>query len=380
MAKHALLSASASKMWTECTPSAKLNATAEERASPYAAEGTDAHALCQYLVEKEYGIPTKDPTEDLSYYNEEMQECAEIYLNKIKEIMADVLLTDKNPTVLVEQRVNFSRWVPEGFGTADCIILADGTTHVIDYKHGAGILVPAEDNIQMKCYALGVLSMFGEICDVETICMTIIQPRKENIASWSISVEDLLKWADEYLSPRAQLAYSGEGEFVSGPHCQFCKVNATCRKRAEANLELARYHFKSPETLDNTEIADVLSQADELVSWANDVKEYALARALSGTKFEGFKLVEGRSIRKYTDADAVAKAVTDAGYDPYEMKVLGITAMTKRLGKQRFDELLGGYICKPHGRPTLVTEKDKRPEYISAAEVFKDLDGGNDYE
>lgn len=380
MAKHALLSASASKMWTECTPSAKLNAQAEERASPYAAEGTDAHALCQYLVEKEYGIPTEDPTEHLSYYNEEMQECAEIYLSTIKEIMADVLKTCSDPKVLVEQRVNFSRWVPEGFGTADCIILADGTIHIIDYKHGAGILVPAEDNIQMKCYALGALSMFGDIFDADTICMTIVQPRKENISSWSISVEELLKWADEYLSPRAKLAYAGEGEFVAGAHCQFCKVKATCRKRAEANLELAKYEFKLPDTLDDTEISDVLSQVDELVSWANDVKEYALSKALAGTKFEGFKLVEGRSTRKYTDDTAVAQAVTDAGYDPFEKKLLGITAMTKLLGKQKFEEILGAYICKPQGKPTLVTVNDKRPEYNSAVEDFKNLSGGNDYE
>lgn len=380
MAKHALLSASASKMWTECTPSAKLNAQAEERASPYAAEGTDAHTLCQYLVEKEYGIPTEDPTEHLSYYNEEMQECAEIYLSTIKEIMADVLKICSDPKVLVEQRVNFSRWVPEGFGTADCIILADGTIHIIDYKHGAGILVPAEDNIQMKCYALGALSMFGDIFDADTICMTIVQPRKENISSWIISVEELLKWADEYLSPRAKLAYAGEGEFVAGAHCQFCKVKATCRKRAEANLELAKYEFKLPDTLDDTEISDVLSQVDELVSWANDVKEYALSKSLAGTKFEGFKLVEGRSMRKYTDDTAVAQAVTDAGYDPFERKLLGITAMTKLLGKQKFEEILGAYICKPRGKPTLVTVNDKRPEYNSAVEDFKDLSGGNDYE
>lgn len=380
MAKHALLSASASKMWTECTPSAKLNAQAEERASPYAAEGTDAHALCQYLVEKEYGITTEDPTEHLSYYNEDMQECAEIYLSTIKEIMADVLKTCSDPKILVEQRVNFSRWVPEGFGTADCIILADGTIHIIDYKHGAGILVPAEDNIQMKCYALGALSMFGDIFDVDSVCMTIVQPRKENISSWTISVEDLLTWAEEFLKPRAHLAYEGKGEFVAGSHCQFCKVKATCRKRAEANLELAQHDFALPETLDNTEIAVILSKVDDLVSWARDVKEYALDQALAGQKFDGYKVVEGRSTRKYTDEDAVAYAAKEAGYNPFEQKLLGITAMTKLMGKTNFEDILGAYITKPQGKPTLVPITDKRPEFNSAVSDFNDNNGGNDNE
>lgn len=380
MAKHALLSASASKMWTECTPSAKLNAQAEERASPYADEGTDAHALCQYLVEKEYGITTEDPTEHLSYYNEDMQECAEIYLSTIKEIMADVLKTCSDPKILVEQKVNFSRWVPEGFGTADCIILADGTIHIIDYKHGAGILVPAEDNIQMKCYALGALSMFGDIFDVDSVCMTIVQPRKENISSWTISVEDLLTWAEDFLKPRAHLAYEGKGEFVAGSHCQFCKVKATCRKRAEANLELAQHDFALPETLDNTEIAVILSKVDDLVSWASDVKEYALDQALAGQKFDGYKVVEGRSTRKYTDEDAVAYAAKEAGYNPFEQKVLGITAMTKLMGKTNFEDILGAYITKPQGKPTLVPITDKRPEFNSAVSDFNDNNGGNDNE
>lgn len=372
MPKHALLSASAAKRWSECTPSARLNEGVEERASPYAQEGTDAHALCQYLVEKEFGMPTKDPTEDLSYYNQEMQECAEIYLGCVKEIMAEVKKTCTDPEIFVEQRVNFSRWVPEGFGTADCIILADGTLHVIDYKHGAGIMVSAEENTQMKCYALGTLDMFGDLYDVDFITMHIIQPRKENISSWTVSVADLLSWADEFLAPRAALAFDGTGDFVAGPHCQFCKVKATCRKRAEANLELARHEFELPATLDDTEISVVLSKIDDLVSWANDVKEYALAQALAGKKYEGFKVVEGRSTRKYTNEDMVAEAVTLAGFDPYEKKLLGITAMTSLLGKKKFEEILGNLTCKPLGKPTLVANSDKRPEMNSAAEDFKD--------
>ena len=377
---HSILSASAAKRWTECPPSAKLNEGVEERASPYAMQGTDAHTLGQYFIEDEFGIPTRDPTEDLTYYDQEMQECAEIYLATVKEKVAEVKETYPEPVILVEQRVKFDQWVPGGFGTADCIILADGTIHVIDYKHGAGILVPAENNIQMKCYALGALSLFGDIYDIDNICMTIVQPRKDNISSWSISTDELLTWADEYLKPRAELAYKGEGEFNAGSHCQFCKIKATCRKRAEANLELAKHEFALPDTLDDTEISVILSKVDDLVSWANDVKEYALNQALAGHKFDGYKLVEGRSTRKYIDEDAVAVAVSNAGYDPYEHKVLGVTAMTKLLGKTNFEDILGAYISKPQGKPTLVPNTDKRPEFNSAVSDFNDNIGGKNYE
>ena len=372
MAKHALLPPSSAKRWTTCTPSALLNQQAEDEPSPYAQEGTDAHLLCSYLLEKEYGIETKDPTEDLTYYNEEMQQCAEIYLQTINEIVAEVKKTCQNPAIFVEQRVDFSRWVPDGFGTADCIILADGITHVCDYKHGVGVFVDATDNIQMKCYALGVISMFGGIYDFDEICMHIIQPRKENISSWSIKVSDLLTWADAFLAPKAQLAIKREGEFVAGSHCQFCKVKATCRKRAEANLELAKHEFKLPETLTDTEISVILDKVDNLVSWANDVKTYALSESLKGKKFDGFKVVEGRSVRKYIDEAAVAAAVSNEGFDPYKKEVLGISAMTSLLGKKKFEEVLGNYITKPKGKPVLVPINDKRPEYNLAAEDFKE--------
>ncbi|WP_026524745.1 DUF2800 domain-containing protein [Butyrivibrio sp. MB2005] len=372
MVKHAILSASSAERWSKCTPSALLNQQAADIPSPYAQEGTDAHLLCSYLLEREYGIETRDPTENLTYYNQEMQECAEIYLQTVNEIMADVKKVCPDPVIFVEQKVDFSKWVPGGFGTADCILLADGITHVCDYKHGAGVFVDATANIQMKCYALGVISMFGDIYDFDEICMHIIQPRKENISSWSIKVSELLTWADDYLSPRAQLAIKGEGEFVAGSHCHFCKVKATCRKRAEANLELAKLDFKLPAILSDSEISVVLEKVDNLVSWANDVKDYALTEALKGKKFEGFKVVEGRSNRKFTDVTAVADIVTSAGYDPYKKEVYGISAMETMLGKKKFVELLGNYVVKPQGKPVLVSITDKRPEFNSAAEEFKE--------
>ena len=372
MPKHALLSASASKQWLNCPPSARLSADIEDENSPYAQQGTDAHELCEHKVLKALGQDTKDPTENLEFYDAEMESCTEEYRNFVMEIYENAKKLCSDPIILVEQRLDFSRWVPDGFGTGDCLIVADNVLHIIDFKYGLGILVDAEHNPQMMCYALGALDIYDGIYDIKTVKMTIFQPRRDNVSTFEMSKDDLLTWADTVLAPTAKLAYEGRGEFKAGDHCTFCKVKATCRKRAEYNLELAKYDFEMPATLENSEIAAILPKVDDLVSWANDIKEYALKRALSGTKFDGYKVVEGKSNRRYTNADAVAAAVTDAGFDPYEKKLLGITAMSSMLGKQRFNELLGGLIEKPQGKPTLVPETDKRPALNTANEDFNE--------
>lgn len=377
MPKHAYLSASASHRWLACPPSAKLCANILDQASEYAQQGTDCHELCAYLVEKALGKDVIDPTENLTYYDAEMQNCAEEYRNYVLEQIEASKEFCKDPQVMIEQRLDFSRWVENGFGTGDCVIVADEVLQIIDYKHGLGILVSAGDdeyggNSQMMCYALGALEVFGDIYDINKIKMTIFQPRRNNISTYTISKEDLLKWADEVLAPTAQLAYVGKGEFNAGDHCTFCKVKATCRKRAEYNLELAKYDFKMPATLDDTEIAAILEKVDEMISWGNDIKDYALQQAQSGVHFEGWKIVEGRSNRKYTDENAVTDTVKDAGFDPYEKKLLGITAMSTLLGKKKFEELLGGLIYKPPGKPTLVPESDKRPAMNTAKDDFKE--------
>lgn len=369
---HATLSASSSHRWLECPPSAKLCAEQPDTASEYAQEGTDAHALCEHKLKSILGRETVDPIENLTYYNEEMERCANEYAVYITEQVEKAETACKDPVVLIEQWLDFSRWVPDGFGTGDCVIVADGTLSVIDFKYGKGVEVLAENNPQMMLYALGALELFDSIYDIDTVGMTIFQPRRDNISEYTISKVDLLCWADEVLAPTAQLAIMGEGEFKAGEHCRFCKVRTTCRKRAEYNLELARYDFEPPATLDNTEIAAILAKADELVSWVTDVKEYALRQALSGVTYEGFKVVEGRSNRKYTDENAVVDAVKGAGFDPYEHSVLGITAMTTLLGKKKFTELLGGLIEKPQGKPTLVPMSDKRPAIHTANEDFKE--------
>jgi hypothetical protein len=368
--KHALLSASSAHKWISCPPSALLSKKFEDTSSSFAQEGTDAHTLAQYKLEKLLGLDTKDPTESLSFYDEEMNGHAEYYAAFVLEQLEKAKETCSDPQILIEQKLDFSKYVPEGYGHVDCLIIADGTLTVIDYKYGLGIKVLAERNPQMFCYALGGLALFDGIYDIDNIHLIIYQPRRENISEYSISKSELIKWAEEVLAPTAQLAIKGEGEYKAGEHCQFCKAKATCRKRAEYNLELAKHDFEEPATLDNDEIAAILAKADELVSWVNDVKEYALKEALNGTKFEGFKLVSGRSNRKYTDEAAVADVVIAAGKDPYEKKLLGITAMTALLGKKTFEDILGGLTFKPPGKPVLVTADDKRPEYNSAFEDF----------
>lgn len=370
MPKHAYLSASASHRWLACPPSAKLCAQEEDRGSPYAQQGTDAHELCQYLLEKALGMPCRDPVEDLTYYDAEMQEAAESYAAFVMEQVDEAKKLCKDPLVCVEQTLDFSKWVEHGFGTGDAVIVADDLLHIIDFKFGVGVLVEATDNSQLKCYALGAVDTFGDLYDIRRVRLSIFQPRRENVDTFELTKDELLKWADEVLAPIAKLAYEGGGEFHAGDHCQFCKVKASCRKRAEYAMELAQYDFADAPTLDETEIAAILPQIDTLVSWAEDIKAYALNQALSGVRYPGYKLVEGRSNRRYTDEAAVAQIVSDAGYDPYEKKLLGITAMTRQLGKKRFEELLRGLVVKPQGKPVLAPNTDKRPEFNAAANDF----------
>lgn len=371
---HAVLSASSSERWLNCPPSARLCEAYEEKSSDYAAEGTDAHALCEYRLKQALGIPVENPIENpienLSWYNEEMEDCATGYVAYVVELLEAAKQTCADPIVLIEQRVDFSRWVQSSYGTADLILIADGTLDICDYKNGKGIEVSAERNTQMMLYALGALEIFDGIYDIATVRMTIYQPQKSNVSVYEMAKDELLEWADTELTQKALLAYEGQGEFHCGEWCRFCKAKAECRERAEVNMALARYDFEEPVLLDDAEIADILGKVDALTAWASNVKEYALQQAVSGKKWPGLKLVEGRSNRKYTNDVVVAAAVESAGFDPYERKVLGITAMQKMLGKSRFEELLAPYIEKPQGKPTLVPESDKRPAMNTAKSDF----------
>jgi len=376
MGKHALLSASSSHRWINCPPSIRLCESYEEKGSEYAAEGTEAHTLCEYKLRCALGDDLShiaDIRETLSYYNEEMEECADGYVAYILELLETAKQKCKDPIVLIEQRLDFSKYVEGGFGTGDCVVIADGALHIVDYKHGQGILVEAVDNPQMKLYALGALALFDGIYDIDTVSMNVYQPRRDNISTHTVFKESLYQWAEEVLKPAAELAYAGKGEYNCGEWCQFCKAKHECRKRAEVNMEFARYDFKLPPILEDDEVEDILSKIDSLIAWASDIKDYALQAALSGKQWSGWKLVEGRSNRKYTDETAVAETVSAAGFDPYEHKVMGITAMTSLLGKKRFEEILGGLIEKPQGKPTLAPESDKRPAINTAKQDFNNI-------
>ena len=248
MPKHAYLSASASHRWLACPPSAKLCAGINDSGSPYAQQGTDAHALCEYKVEKLLGRNPEDPTENLTWFDTEMDDCTDQYAAYVAEQIEEAKTHCSDPLILIEEKLDFSKWVPEGFGTGDCVIIADDVLHIIDFKYGLGVLVDAEENPQMMCYALGALDTYEYLYSIQTIRMTIFQPRRDNISTYEISRDDLMKWAEEILKPTAALAYNGEGEYNAGDHCQFCKAKATCRKRAEHNLELAQYDFEMPPT------------------------------------------------------------------------------------------------------------------------------------
>lgn len=370
--KHALLSASSSHRWLNCPPSARLCENYDDKGSDFAAEGTDAHTLCEYKLKKALGIPAKNPTDNLSWYSAEMEDCANGYAAFVTELVEDAKKSCPDPVVLIEQRLDYSKYVAEGFGTGDCVIIADGTLHIVDYKHGRSVLVEADENPQMKLYALGALELFDCIYDISTVSMTIYQPRRSNVSTFTVPKEELYNWADNVLIPVAELAFEGGGEYRCGEWCQFCKAKADCRKRAEANLELAKYEFRQPPLLTDEEVEEILGKLDGLTSWANDIRDYALRAAISGKKWTGFKLVEGRSNRRYTDENAVIAAVQNAGFDPYEHKILGVTAMTSLLGRKQFNEILGGYVTKPQGKPTLAPESDKRPEMTTIIDDFKE--------
>ena len=371
---HAILSPSASNIWLRCTKAPRMCEALPDQQTDYARQGTQAHTLCQYKLEKALGYDVKDPRAELDLLDEEMESCSDDYVQFVMQLLTEMRQTCSDPVILIEQRLDFSEWVPEGFGYGDCILVADGAMHVIDFKYGEGVLVDARDNSQMMCYALGAINLLDNLYDISSVSMTIFQPRRENVSTWTQDKFELFGWADSVLKPAADLAYKGEGTFCAGEHCRFCRARATCRARAEYNLELARYDFAMPDTLEDDEISAILSKIDSLTSWAADIREYALTQALSGKHFEGFKVVNGRSVRKYTSETDVVKAVTDAGFDPFERSILGITAMTKLLGKRRFEEILGQFVIKAPGKPTLVPESDKRQAASSAKDDFSETE------
>lgn len=360
MTKHAILSASSSARWIACPPSALLEREFPSTTSSAAEEGTAAHAMAEHKLNIQLQLESQ--YQPSIYDNEEMEGYTDDYVAFVLEQVEKAKENCTDPLVLLEERLDFSKFVPDGFGTGDCVIIADDNLQIIDLKYGLGVLVDSENNPQMMLYALGALSTYGNLYDIKTVSMTIFQPRRENISTWTLPIEELYQWADEVVIPTAKLAIQGKGECQPGSHCTFCKAKVQCRARAEANLKIAELEFQKPALLDDEEIEEVLGVINDLTKWANEVQAYALDMAVNrGKQWNGYKLVEGRSVRKYANEEQVAQAAMLNGFeDIYKKSLIGLTEMTKLMGKQKFDEILGSLIVKPQGKPSLVPLSDKR--------------------
>lgn len=359
---HATLSASSAHRWLNAPPLPQLEKLFPNPARPMAEEGTAAHALGEYKLRKALGQDSKRPVSD--FQSDDMEAFTDDYCDYVMEQYQQAKLDHPGSSVLIEQRLDFSNYVPDGFGTGDCIIIADGLMHIIDFKYGKGVRVNAENNPQMKLYSLGALNNYSMLYDQpEVIDMTIFQPRIGNISTWSIETDTLLDWAKTELKPKAELAIKGNGVVKYGPWLQFSNCNAVLRVRYNQYKKLQEFQLRSPHLMSNAEIEEVLANVDELVKWANQVKSYAQDLAINhGKQWNGFKVVEGRSIRKYKDEATVAKISEENGFnDIYQQSLLPITKLEKVMGKKLFNDLLGQYIYKPVGKLTLVPQSDKRP-------------------
>lgn len=380
---HARLSASGAKKWINCPGSIQLEENFEDKPSQFAEEGTNAHALGEAkirLATKEYNRTKYHNAIRNLEITEDMEDYAESYKNYVIERYNSALQKTPDAILMLEQRLDFSKYVPDGFGTGDAVIIAEGKLEIIDLKYGKGVEVSAVDNPQLRLYALGAYEAFDMLYGFDTVEMTIYQPRLDNISSENISVAELLEWG-ESVKKAAQLANDDSViECVAGKHCDtgFCKARPVCRAYAEERQKMAVYDFKPPAMLTVAEIADIIEQSASLEKWAKLVCDYALEQAYKhGVEYPGYKVVEGRSNRKYSKPDSeVAKILTDNGYQENDIlvhKLKGITDIEKLLGKKTFAEVLGSYVVKPPGKPTLVCSEDKRPAINSATQAQEDF-------
>ena len=375
---HARLNASSSHRWMMCPPSVKLSEQFADKPSPYAEEGTFLHELCELKLHRYLGDMVPELIEeqyaehrDNDFYSDEAESVTDEYVAFCIETIEAVRLSCPDPLIMVEHRLDYSEYVPEGFGTGDLVIVADGVIEVIDFKGGRGVRVDANRNSQLMLYGLGALLEFDPLYDIHTVRMTIVQPRLSNTSTYEITAQELIRWAETEVRPKAMLAYEGAGEFCAGEWCRFCKARYTCRKRSEYHMRLAEHDFRQPDLLSDEEIADILPVADSLNSWVQDLLAYATQAAVNGKSWPGYKLVAGRTVRKYTSEAEVIKAATEAGYtDIYKTTLLGVGDLEKRMGRKRFGEVLGKFIIKPAGAPTLVPETDARKPYSDAASDF----------
>lgn len=380
---HSILGPSSAHRWMSCPPSVLLGKDVPDKTSEYAQEGSLAHELCEVKLKKQiFNTPTRTFNKQIKdikasqLYAAEMQGYTDEY---VEFIMEQVCACENEPLISIEEKVEFEEYVPGGFGTADCILITGDTIHVVDFKYGKGVEVHPENNPQMMLYALGAYLAYGVIYEIKRVKMSIVQPRISNIDTWECSLDELLEFG-ENAKAKAKQALAGEGEFSVGEHCRFCPVAATCRARAEHNLELAKYEFKEASLLGIDEVGAILKQAQDLEKWANQLKEWALSEALSGKSVPGWKAVNGRSSRVFTDTDLAVKTLVDSGVAEeilWERKLLTLAQMEKVIGKKAFTEAVGDLVESKPGKPTLVVETDKRPAIsgvISAQEEFGNLE------
>lgn len=380
--QHALLSASGAHRWLHCTGSPLLEKDFPDSTSVYAQEGTLAHELCELKLMAYTGEITKRKLTSMKnklmkseLWQPEMEGTSEAYLDYVKDITMSYVV---KPVILTEKKVNFSRYVPEGFGTADCLILAGDTLHVVDYKHGKGVVVDADHNPQMMLYALGAMSELSLLYRFKFVHMTIVQPRVNNISEFTMTAEELIEWGEKVVKPKAEAAMSGNGEFEAGDWCRFCRAKQQCKTRYESNdslyPELSAQH--DPRLITLEELGRYLKRGKDMAAWLEDMKEYALSESLAGADVPGWKAVEGRGSRVFTDTDEAVETLVKNGIDEsvlYERRVLTLAQMEKAIGKKAFGEIVGNLVVKNPGKPTLVENSDKRPRITNqptAADVF----------
>ena len=393
--KHALLTASGAHRWMHCTPSARLEETLPDSTSDYAAEGTLAHSIAELKVRKKFVEPIgarsynskMKKLESDPLYQPEMQTTTDEYLDYISGIFMSY---PTRPYVAVERRLDFSRYVPEGFGTGDCIIIGGDTLHIIDYKHGKGVVVEVEHNPQLMLYGLGALEAYGMLYNIKHVALAVVQPRADgdSIKEWTIDRDKLLDWGVFTARPVAEKAFAGEGEFCGGDWCRFCRANKTCRARAgkytaledfgSPNSKMEIGTLPKPPLLSDAEVGEVLQKAVALEKWVADLKDYALSACLEGKEIPGWKAVEGRSSRSWDDQDKAFKALSTGGIDEtvlWHREPYTVAQIEKELGKKPFNDLVGTHVVKSPGKPTLAQESDKREAITlkpSAAEDFSD--------
>lgn len=395
MPAHAILSASGAKRWMACPPSARLEEKLHDRfgeqSSPFAAEGTKAHSLAELKLLREKG--RLGDTDGINQFNydarrkalgdipKEMDAATDLYADIIIEKYLSARKVSPDAKLMLEQRLDFSKWVPHGFGTGDAVIVSDAILDVSDLKYGKGVRVDAKENPQARCYGLGAIDAFGDLYGFQTVRNTIIQPRLDHITEEQLSRTELLDWADAELTPKAQLAWAGDGEFHPGEHCKFCAARAICYARATQAMQLFRHGMDAPAVLPDSEIPQMLAMADDAIAWLGELKSYALRQALKGQKWPGYKLVRGKRPRRaWADEEAAREQLIRAGYRPEqfeEHKLKSAAQVEKEIGKQASDVLLKGLIVQGEGALTLVPETDGRPEFAPADADFSDMEESN---